>query len=301
MIVRFGRCVMKGGDQRQWYDLKSATKSIGVTALGLAIQDGKVRLDDRAAKHHPSLGVPPESNRETGWIEEITILRLATQTAGFDQLGDEGELRYEPGTMWSYSNPGPNWLAECLTLTYRRDLKELMFERVFEPIGIAREDLHWRKNSYRAPLIGDGIPNREFGSGISANVDALARIGLLYLREGRWEDQQLIPAEFVRLLSNPVEGVAGLPAPRSAKRFGEEVSSRYGLLWWNNSVGKIEGVPRDAFWAWGARESIILVVPSLDLVVARAGNGWKRPEFGKHYETFGPFFQPICDAVLESN
>ena len=158
MILRGGRCVMKWGDQKERYDLKSTTKSIGATALGVAIQDGKLKLNDRAARHHPNFGVPPEANLETGWIERVTILQLATHTAGFGQFGEEGELRYEPGTMWSYSNPGPNWLAECITLTYRQDLEELMFERVFTPIGIGREALQWRKNAYRDPLIGDGIP-----------------------------------------------------------------------------------------------------------------------------------------------
>src|SRR5690606_4355052 len=99
---------------------------------------------------------------------------------------------------WHYSDAGPNWLAECLTLAYRQDMDSLLFERVFTPIGITREDLRWRRNQYRDREI-DGLARREFGSGIHANVDAMARIGLLYLHEGRWGDKQLIPAEFVRL------------------------------------------------------------------------------------------------------
>ena len=49
-------------------------------------------------------------------------------------------------------------------------------------------------------------------------------------------------------------------------------SSHYGLLWWNNNDGKIDGVPRDAFWSWGLKESFIIVIPSLDLVAVRAGD-----------------------------
>ncbi len=62
-------------------------------------------------------------------------------------------------------------------------MEDLLFERVFTPLGITRSDLRWRKNQYRDHEI-DGIARREFGSGIHANVDAMARIGLLYLREG---------------------------------------------------------------------------------------------------------------------
>src|SRR5262249_43136963 len=157
------------------YDLKSSTKSIGVTALGLAIQDGKVQLEDRARRHYPDLGVPPEDNAGTGWLDQITIRQLATQTAGFEKPGGFGRLLFRPGTRWRYSDGGPNWLADCLTQAFGRDLDELLFERAFAPLGITRADLVWRRNSYR-PQTLNGVQRREFGSGISADVDAMARI-----------------------------------------------------------------------------------------------------------------------------
>ena len=55
IITRHGTCVLRWGDQKKRYDLKSTTKSIGVTALGLALQDRKMRLGDKASAHHPSL------------------------------------------------------------------------------------------------------------------------------------------------------------------------------------------------------------------------------------------------------
>jgi len=180
-ITRRGILVMAWGDPRRRYDLKSSTKSIGVTALGLAISDGKMRLSERARKHHPTLGVPPEENSQTGWLDKITIGHLARQTAGFEKPGGYHKLLVEPCSKWHYSDGGPNWLAECVTLAYHRDLRELMFERVLEPLGIGPEDLSWRNNAYRRHDI-KGVARREFGSGISANVDAMARIGYLYLR-----------------------------------------------------------------------------------------------------------------------
>ncbi len=67
-------------------------------------------------------------------------------------------------------------MAECVTLAYKRDIDQLMFERVFTPLGIGREDLRWRKNQYREHEI-NGVGRREVGSGIHANVNAMARIG----------------------------------------------------------------------------------------------------------------------------
>lgn len=98
MIVVRGQLVMHWGDLDKRYDLKSTTKSIGATALGLAMADGKLRPQDKARQWHAELGIPPESNRRTGWLDEITILHLATQTAGFEKPGGYGRLLFRPGT-----------------------------------------------------------------------------------------------------------------------------------------------------------------------------------------------------------
>ena len=101
-ITRHGKLVMTWGDPAVRYDLKSTTKSIGVTALGLAIADGKIRLQDKVVQHHPTFAVPPESNEKTRWIDSITIQHLATQTAGFEKPGGYTKLIFKPGTKWSW-------------------------------------------------------------------------------------------------------------------------------------------------------------------------------------------------------
>jgi CubicO group peptidase (beta-lactamase class C family) len=106
-ITRHGRLVMAWGDPRAMYDLKSTTKSFGSIALGLAIKDGKLHLEDKAKRHHPTLGVPPEENARTGWLDEITVLHLASQTAGFEKPGGYTKLLFRPGAQWDYSDSGP--------------------------------------------------------------------------------------------------------------------------------------------------------------------------------------------------
>ena len=294
-ITRGGKLVLAWGDPEKRYDLKSTTKSIGVTALGLAIKDGKLALDDRATERHPRFGVPPESNAKTGWLRKISLSHLATQTAGFEKPGGFRKLIFAPGTKWAYSDGGPNWLAECVTLAYDRDLNELMFARVFKRLGIKPRDLRWRKNAYRPDRIS-GIKRREFGSGISANVDAMARIGYLYLRNGCWIKEQLIPRSFVNWCRTTVPWVVALPEHDPQKRFGN-ASAHYGLLWWNNADGTLKNVPRDAYWSWGLYESLIVVIPSLDIVVARAGKSWQRSGWQGHYDILAPFFEPIVASV----
>ncbi len=298
-ITRHGKLVLSWGDPHRRYDLKSTTKSIGVTALGLAISDGKIRLDDRASKHHAEFATPPASNRETGWVDDVTIRHLATQTAGFEKRGGYEKLVFAPGTKWHYSDGGPNWLAECVTLAYRRDVDDLMFERVFTPIGISREDLRWRANAYRPKEIA-GVARREFGSGIHANVDAMARIGYLYLREGRWGDRQIIPSDFVDRARTTDDAVIGLPEhPGGIANELGNASDHYGLLWWNNADGSLEDVPRSAYWSWGLFDSLVVVFPDLDIVVARAcaGKKWARTKESGHYDVLRPFLAPIAASV----
>lgn len=295
LVLRHGKIAIAWGDQATRYDLKSTTKSFGSIALGLALLDGVVQLEDPARKHHPTLGIPPNTNR-VEWLHKVTLLHLASQTAGFEKPGGFTPLLFEPGTRWDYSDSGPNWLAECLTLRWKRDLDEVMFERIFTPLGIRRDDLTWRRNSYRPATI-EGVNRREFGAGIHANVNAMARIGQLMLQQGRWEGRQLLPAGFCRTAPKTPPGHAALPVLHP-ETYGN-AARHYGLLWWNNEDGTLAAVPRDAYWSWGLYDSLIVVMPGLDLVVARAGQSWKREPKAEHYAVLAPLLEPIVQSVTK--
>ena len=296
-ITRDGKVVMAWGSPTELYQVKSVTKSIGISALGLAILDGRMTLGDKASQYHPGFGVPPTSNRATGWLGEITLQQLATHTAGFDLAHGFQPLLFAPGTKWSYSDGGSNWLAECITLEYLQDIKTLLFNRVFSPLGITESDLTWRDSYYRPDKI-EGIKRRELGSGIRANVDALARIGYLFALDGRWEGTQILPKGFVDAVRTTPPELFGLPVLNPDDN--PEASNHYGLLWWNNSDGTLPNVPRDAFWAWGGQvtrdtETLLVVIPSLGIVAARAGTG---PGDGtSDYRFLEPFIRPIAESV----
>ena len=249
-VTRGGKLVLSWGDVKKRFDLKSTSKSIGVTALGLAIADGKMALTDLASQRHPKFGIPPESNAASGWLDKITLLHLATQTAGFEKPGGYDKLLFEPGTKWAYSDGGPNWLAECVTLAYRQDVDKLLFDRVFTPLGISRSDLDMARRTATARMKIEGIARREFGSGISANVDAMARIGLLYLRgrplERKADSCPASSSARRRRWSRRSSGCR-----RSNEKEYGKASDHYGLLWWNNADGTLADVPRDAYLVMG--------------------------------------------------
>jgi CubicO group peptidase (beta-lactamase class C family) len=267
MVVLDGRPVFQWGATTRRFGIKSSTKSVGATLLGLAIAKGLVGLDEQLTDCVPATLAVDDQNVPVT-VPPVSIRSLATHTSGLDKAGGYSPQIHPPGMVWRYSDAGPNWIADCLTLRFDRDLRDVLVEEVLGVIGIPENQFAWRENAYRPPFI-DGIERREFGSGISASVEALSRIGHLYLRDGRWRGKRLLPEGFVELVSSSLTGSQILPVEGPGM---EAIASEaYGLLWWNNSRGWLPGVPHDAFWSWGLHDSVILVIPSMDLVVARAG------------------------------
>lgn len=298
VVLRGGREVIRWGDTEALHDLKSTTKSIAVLALGLALDDGRLALSDPVVRHLPGFGVPPEANRRDGWLESITVFQLATHTGGFDFDGGYEALLFRPGTAWAYSDCGTNWLADALTLVYRRDLDGLLFERVLDPMGISRKEAVWRDHWYREPLL-DGIPRREIGSGMHASVQAMARIGELMRRKGDWGGRQLVGRAFVEAATGGWPDLENLPVTNDPEGQYAGAPTRYGLLWWHNGDRSMPGVPSDAFWSWGLHESTIAVIPSLGLVIARAGDSPTR-RHGLESRLFLERFFALVAAAAET-
>ena len=294
MIVRGGRQILAWGSQTARYDVKSTTKSIGSTLLGLAMVDGRLAVNDAAQLHLATVGVPPTTNSATGWLDDLTLLHLATHTSGFDKSGAYGSLLFEPGTQFAYSDGAANWMADTLTNVFAADLNAVMFSRVLTPLGLKSTDFVWRSNAYRDDTL-NGIKRREFGAGISLNTNAMARLGYLFLRRGSWMGQPLLNEEFIELVQRPAPTNIGKPS-RDATNF-PQASNHYGVMWWTNADSTLPDVPRDAYWAWGLGDSLLVVIPSLDLVIVRTGSGFGRSTWNANYAVISPFITPIVKAA----
>jgi CubicO group peptidase (beta-lactamase class C family) len=94
------------------------------------------------------------------------------------------------------------------------------------------------------------------GGGIAVRATDMLRFGYLLLREGRWNDVQLVPADYVR---------------RSSRQSPYNPHYPYSLQFNVNMNGDIPHLPRDAFWKSGSGGHALYVVPSLDLVVWKLG------------------------------
>ena len=273
ILIRDGKRFGHWGSQSAIYALRSTTKSIGSILIGIAIKEKRIILDNLLTGRVPSFGVPPQTNLANGWLPGITVRQLATQTAGFAKTGGFGQLLFEPGTGWYYSDGGPNWIADLLTVKFSQDLQTVLRTRVLAPLGIRNDQVVWRRNAYRPPTL-QGFERREFGSGISTSVDVMARLGLMLLREGTWRTTRIVPADYVAEAGAHAGWLDRVRCLDPDLCGASPSSRRYGLLFWTNADGHIPVLPHDAYWAAGQGTSFILVIPSLDIVAARAGPGW---------------------------
>jgi len=308
LISRGGRLVHSWGDIDFKYEVKSTTKSIGGMLLGLALQDSLLAITDNARMRLPTLGDEPPGN-DPDWLDQITVLQLATHTAGLRKPAGDGVLDYQPGTTWVYSDAGLNGLADVLTQVYQQDLRELLFDRVLTRIGLTKNDndMVWREHAFGDPLL-NGVTRRELASGMRINANAMARVGLLFLRRGLWENnERLLQESFIDLVSTPRAETAATVNPEGgpAGRY-PTATEDYGVLWWTNTSGELQGVPTDAYWAWGLGESLIVVIPSLDLVIARvgpqsttisAGRVWNDSDWNGQYGVLEGFIRPIVESI----
>lgn len=316
MIVRHGELVHSWGDiDDSSPEMKSVTKSMGGIALGLAIDDGKlaISLADKAVdKMGSTFGVPPDSNATNG-RDLITIGMLASHTAGFPKDGGYQALQFQPGTTWSYSDGGLNWLADLLTEQYNEDLATVLNTRVWSKIGLrVQDDVRWR--AMASGLRPDprasnpSLQYRELAAGIQANTNAMARVGLLFLRKGMWNGQRVLSEAFVDRVHTPLPENAGLTLNQPAGFLFPNATTDYGVLWWTNKSGTMANVPTDTYWAWGLGEALIVVIPSLDLVIVRNGGqspsdsspnvrAWNDDKWDGDVTVLEPFLDPIVGAT----
>jgi CubicO group peptidase (beta-lactamase class C family) len=293
MIVRNGFEIASWGSITKKNTLASASKSWSSLLTGLAIADHVIPSQgSRAQAVYPDFVQIPNPNSTTNkWLSQITIHQLLTMTAGFgtNSFDGFGSLKFAPGSTWFYSNSAVDALGDVVTYAYNRDLLDVLRTRILRPIGVGDAEVSWTTNAQRTTKI-NGKPDRNFAGGIIANINAMARVGLLMLNHGNWKGRQLIPSAYVADVTRPHADVARTTLRDSCPA----LNRTYGLLWFTNALRQMPHVPKDAFWQWGNSDRITLVVPSLRLVVARTGGEFP---YKVCYEGIESFFDPVIAAM----
>jgi len=272
VVVHDGRIVAEryanGANRDMQLESWSMGKSIVGTLIGVLVQQGALKLEDPAPV--PAWRSTPDDPRAK--IRIIDLMRMSSglrfsrgspeDIPGYHDhdLGYTGAidafafatsvpLQFEPNTFGRYRNSDPLTLGMIIRDVIRKRGEDpLTFPQraLFDRIGI-------RKQVLETDPYGNFLLNG-FDYGTARNW---ARIGMLYLNDGMWQGQRLLPEGWTKFVSTPA------PAWKD---------STYGAMVWVNARGVWPELPRDAFAFRGAGLQDTYVIPSRNLVIVRMGH-----------------------------
>jgi CubicO group peptidase (beta-lactamase class C family) len=312
LIVKDGYLVheryWQGVDAATGQDVRSVTKSVVGALVGIALAEGHIKslkqtVGELLARHLPA-GADPR-------MRQVTVEQLLTMTAGLaggvaGRVDDAAamvnsrdwvahilgrRLATEPGTAWDYSNASSHLLSAIVADATGRSTLDYARAKLFDPLGIDTDGAYEpvergvipqatleRFKRAKVAWVTDPQGYHAGGWGLKLPARDLAKLGFLYLNDGRWAGRQVVPADYVRTTTT-MEG--------SSPSF----ASGYGQQWW---VERTEGHP--SFYAFGNGSQYIHVVPDLDLVTVVTGD----PEMNRD-DGINLIRQTIVPAVARSS
>lgn len=284
MLVRHGHVVAEAWWAPEAPDkphvLWSLSKSFTSTAVGMAVEEGKLNIDDPVLKFFPDLA--PENPSAN--LQSMRVRDLLTMSAGHENevfVRDQKEwvraflnhpVPHQPGTVFRYNTPATFMQSAIVQKVTGETLVDYLKPRLFDPLGI--EDYHWDANP-------EGISIG--GYGLHVRTEDIAKFGQLYLQKGKWEGKQLIPEHWVvQATSRQVPNGAD---PDS------DWAQGYGFQFWQCRNGAYRGDGKDG--------QFCIVLPEQDAVVAITANaGNMQAELNVVWEQLLPAFH---DGKLEED
>lgn len=258
LIVRNGYLVTEAYfvpyRQSRKHPVLSCTKSFLSALIGIAIEEGYLDVDNNVLDFFPDRVVANDDPRKRAmtvehllrmrsgldWPESSVsysssnnVLWQMMSSNDWEQFVLDRPMIAEPGARFNYSTGDPQLLAAVLEEATGMSTQEFARTHLFEPLGVSSR--HWSWQS--AP---EGVSFG--GGGLSITPRAMAKFGYLYLEDGVWNGQQIIPTDWV------ATSVAG---------------PYYGYQWWRLGNG--------GYAALGYKGQRIAVLPHLEMVVVITG------------------------------
>jgi CubicO group peptidase (beta-lactamase class C family) len=250
----------------------SMGKSVTATLFGILVKDGVYDLDQPAPiPEWQTPGDPRAKIRISDILHMSSGLRIrAPQDPDYDPTGPYPDhvylytgggnsfhyaatrpLQWPPNTVGRYHNTDPALISYLIRLGIEKrgdDYLSFPQRALFDKVGIRTMVI---ETDPFGNFLGQGY---EVGSGRD-----WARLGNLYLQDGVWNGERILPEGYTKFVSTPA------PAWVADKR------PIYGAFFWLNSDGRYP-IPRDAYYMSGAGGQTTLMIPSHDLVVVRLGH-----------------------------
>ncbi|RKS80433.1 CubicO group peptidase (beta-lactamase class C family) [Motilibacter peucedani] len=262
MLLRHGTVVAEGWwapySADRLHLLYSLSKSFTSSALGIAVGEGLADLDDTVLQHFPELDAEVTDSRSRA----IKIRHVAAMASGHTGERREAALdrdpdnmvrgflltppEEEPGSVFAYNQPCTYSLGAIVMRESGEGLTDYLRTRLLDPLGIG--EVAWLRDRSGAEL---GY------SGLHATTDAIARLGQLYLQDGVWEGERLLPEGWVAQATRSQvsnEGFEDHP----------DWQAGYGFQFW---------VARHGYRADGAYGQLAIVLPEQGAVLALTTEG----------------------------
>jgi hypothetical protein len=253
MLLRHGQVIAEGWwspyDAQSPHVMFSLSKSFTSTAIGLAITEGKLSVDDEVLKFFPDdAPAEPSVNLKAMRVRDLLRMNTGQETEPPrppDQSWKKAFLhhpvRFKPGTHFLYNTSATYMLAAIVEKTTGMSLLDYLRPRLFEPLGI--ENPTWEKSPEGITLGGYGL---------SIRTEDIARFGQLYLQKGKWQGRQLVPAAWVEAATSFQTSNGSNPQ--------SDWDQGYGYQFWRSRHGAYRGD--------GAFGQYCLVLPQQDAVIA---------------------------------
>lgn len=268
----------------------SVAKSFVSTLIGIAMEEGLIgSIDD------PITAYLPELVERDARFAQITIRHLLMMSSGLEYQesgwfifdGDDPLTTYHPdqrklaltntriggppGEAFSYNRYHPQLLGMMLERTTGMSVTAWTQSRLWDPLGM-EYDGAWTLDS-------DASGFEKLEAGLNARAIDFAKLGSLFLHQGRWTAQDIVSPDWVARATgtNPADRAPGVADGRY-----------YALMWWG--VERNSGSPD--FYAWGDHGQFIYVSPRDDAVIVRTG-----VEYGVSAATWTSIFAETADGL----
>ncbi len=267
MIIKNGYIVAQWGDVHRVDMTFSVTKSFLSTTAGLAVDEGLIKnVNDKVSRyvwdnsfagaHNSKITWEHLLNQSSDWSGTLFGLHDWADRPPREGGIDEWKNRKlnEPGTFYKYNDVRVNLLAYSLLQVWRKPLPMVLKEKIMDPIGASTT---WRWYGYENSFVNvDGMMMQSVsggghhGGGLFISTSDQARFGLLFLRNGKWKNKQLLSQKWVE--------AAHRPSP---------ANKEYGYLWWINTNKRWKDVSADIYYAVGAGGNYIVIDKEHELLV----------------------------------
>jgi CubicO group peptidase (beta-lactamase class C family) len=257
MLVRHGLVVAEGWWKPEAAEkphvMHSLSKSFTSTAIGLAVAEGKLSVDDPVLKFFPEEApVEPSDKLKAMRVRDLLTMSTGHQTeAKFTP--DEPWVRtflsqpvpHKPGAHFLYNTPGTHMLSAIVRKVTGETVLEYLKPRLFEPLGM--ENPEWGSSPQGNTLGGWGLKIR---------TEDIAKFGQLYLQKGQWKGKQLVAASWVEQATAKQVSNGSDPT--------KDWDQGYGFQFWRCRHGAYRGD--------GAHGQFCIVLPREDAVIAITAN-----------------------------